>query len=178
MVRYDVQMRAATMTPAYTGTQTAVRTWVTSAVVSAIPSRSAAMLIVLAIPSRAHANHVTQSGYRRRMTPASPSPVTRPSRAHISWIAAIKGNEKNAVHSVAYPKLAPATEYVEIPDGSSSAAPVIKPGPRLAKNRRNGWRCAGSPTFGRWSFGRRVVARTGAGLSTGSIGHKSVCGVG
>src|SRR5215831_2268048 len=29
-------------------------------------------------------------------------------------------------------------EYVEIPEGSSSAAPVIKPGPRSAKNCRAG----------------------------------------
>jgi hypothetical protein len=39
----------------------------------------------------------------------------------------MSGNVSNAVHSVAYPKDAPATEYVEMPDGSSSAAPVTSP---------------------------------------------------
>jgi hypothetical protein len=34
-----------------------------------------------------------------------------------------------AVHKVASPKAAPACEYVAIPDGSSSLAPVTKPGP-------------------------------------------------
>jgi hypothetical protein len=36
------------------------------------------------------------------------------------------------------PVLAPATEYVEMPEGSSSAAPVIKPGPSTEKNLRRG----------------------------------------
>src|SRR6266852_689077 len=57
-----------------------------------------------------------------------------PSRAHINWTAAIRGNVSSAIHSVPYPYAAPATEYVEIPEGSSSAAPVISPGPRTAKD--------------------------------------------
>jgi hypothetical protein len=40
----------------------------------------------------------------------------------------------SAVQSRPYPKLAPVIEYVEIPDGSSSAQPVISPGPKSAKN--------------------------------------------
>src|SRR5881409_1958848 len=48
----------------------------------------------------------------------------------------MSGNENSAVQSWAYPKAAPVTEYVEMPEGSSSAAPVIKPGPRSAKNPR------------------------------------------
>ena len=45
----------------------------------------------------------------------------------------IRGNVSNAIHKDAYPYAAPATEYVEIPDGSSSAAPVMTPGPKIAK---------------------------------------------
>ena len=41
----------------------------------------------------------------------------------------ISGSVRTAVHSVAYPSAAPACEYVPIPDGSSSDAPVISPGP-------------------------------------------------
>ena len=41
----------------------------------------------------------------------------------------------SASHSIE-PVLAPATEYVEMPDGSSSAAPVIKPGPSTEEERR------------------------------------------
>jgi hypothetical protein len=55
----------------------------------------------------------------------------------MNWTAAIKGNEKSAVHRGRYPNNAPATEYVEMPDGSSSAAPVTRPGPRSEKKRRN-----------------------------------------
>src|SRR6266852_9191162 len=57
-----------------------------------------------------------------------------PSRANINWTAAIRGNVSSAIHSVPYPYAAPATEYVEIPEGSSSAAPVISPGPKTAKD--------------------------------------------
>src|SRR5438445_9784418 len=59
-----------------------------------------------------------------------------PRREHMSWTATMSGNENSAVQSWAYPKAAPVTEYVEMPEGSSSAAPVIKPGPRSAKNPR------------------------------------------
>jgi len=45
--------------------------------------------------------------------------------------------EKSAVLKGASPNCAPVTEYVEMPEGSSSAAPVIRPGPRLAKNCRS-----------------------------------------
>src|SRR5580765_4182930 len=71
------------------------------------------------------------------MTPARPRPVTSPRRAHINWTAVINGNENSAVQSGAYPKAAPTTEYVEIPDGSSSAAPVIRPGPSAERYPRN-----------------------------------------
>jgi hypothetical protein len=51
---------------------------------------------------------------------------------------AIIGVVSRASHSIENPVLAPATEYVEMPEGSSSAAPVIKPGPRTEKNFRRG----------------------------------------
>src|SRR4029077_14304827 len=49
----------------------------------------------------------------------------------------MSGNEKSAVQRGRYPNVAPATEYVEMPEGSSSAAPVIRPGPRFEKKRWN-----------------------------------------
>jgi len=47
----------------------------------------------------------------------------------------MNGQVMSAVHIIAVPICAPAMEYVAMPDGSSSAAPVINPGPRTAKNR-------------------------------------------
>src|SRR5882672_2923331 len=99
-----------------------------------MPPRSAPILTTLATTRRPHAPHRTHLGYRSRTTPANPRPVTIPSRAHIICTALIRGNENSAVQRGAYPNAAPVTEYVEIPDGSSSAAPVIRPGPRLEKN--------------------------------------------
>src|SRR5690348_14654918 len=52
-------------------------------------------------------------------------------------MAAINGSVKMAVHSVANPSEAPAMAYVAMPDGSSSEAPVIKPGPKTLINLRN-----------------------------------------
>jgi len=48
--------------------------------------------------SREHALHSTHRGYWRRITPASPSPATMPSRAHIICTATMSGNENSAVH--------------------------------------------------------------------------------
>ena len=64
----------------------------------------------------------------------SPLDVTAPILAHISCIDAINGNVMRDVQSVVNPNLAPAWEYVAIPDGSSSLAPVISPGPSDEKN--------------------------------------------
>src|SRR5205823_6289634 len=47
------------------------------------------------------------------------------------------GHTNRAVQRSVVPCWAPAIEYVAIPDGSSSAAPVITPGPSADKNRRN-----------------------------------------
>jgi len=59
-------------------------------------------------------------------------------RAHIPCITAIIGVEMRTNHSIEYPVVAPATEYVDIPEGSSSDAPAISPGPSARKNRAIG----------------------------------------
>src|SRR5258706_15827142 len=59
-----------------------------------------------------------------------------PIRAHIICTAAMRGHVTNAVQSMVVPSCAPAIEYVAIPEGSSSAAPVMRPGPRTDVNRR------------------------------------------
>jgi hypothetical protein len=51
-------------------------------------------------------------------------------RAEISWIAAMRGYVRSIVQPMPKPSCAPAWLYVPIPDGSSSEAPVIRPGPR------------------------------------------------
>jgi hypothetical protein len=43
----------------------------------------------------------------------------------------MRGNVIIAIQRVAKPKPAPAWEYVAIPEGSSSLAPVITPGPSM-----------------------------------------------
>src|SRR5437660_12865485 len=63
-------------------------------------------------------------------------PLTMPMRAQTSCIATISGNVSTAVHKDAYPNDAPATAYVAIPLGSSSDAPVTRPGPSFFKNAR------------------------------------------
>jgi len=62
-------------------------------------------------------------------------PVTMPMRAHMNCTQAMNGQVMNAVHSIAVPICAPAMELVAMPDGSSSAAPVINPGPSTEKKR-------------------------------------------
>lgn len=73
-------------------------------------------------------------GISLRSAAARPEPVTIPMRAHIIWTGAISGHVSAAVHSIDIPSCAPAREYVAMPEGSSSAAPVITPGP-IAKIR-------------------------------------------
>ena len=69
------------------------------------------------------------------MPPAKPLPVTKPMRPHISCTAAMKGKEKGAVQSCWRPKAAPVCAYVPMPEGSSSEAPVMNPGPKLLSIR-------------------------------------------
>jgi hypothetical protein len=49
----------------------------------------------------------------------------------------MSGKVISAVQRVDIPYAAPACEYVAIPDGSSSLAPVIRPGPRIFQNFNN-----------------------------------------
>jgi hypothetical protein len=48
---------------------------------------------------------------------------------------AIRGNATIEVQRVERPYIAPACEYVAMPDGSSSLAPVTRPGPSTFQNR-------------------------------------------
>src|SRR5205085_4652073 len=61
-----------------------------------------------------------------------------PILAQMNWTAAIRGKVKSAIQSVEKPNDAPAIEYVPMPEGSSSEAPVMSPGPRRARKRLNG----------------------------------------
>ena len=87
------------------------------------------MLMVFATSRATMKTRTSQIGKRCVRFPASPMPVTLPMRAHIICTAAISGQVSSAVQRSLVPSCAPATEYVAIPDGSSSAAPVITPGP-------------------------------------------------
>src|SRR5947209_5580529 len=71
------------------------------------------------------------------MTPANPLPVTAPIRPQASCTASSNGTWYSAVHNWPNPNCAPVCEYVAIPDGSSSAAPVITPGPSIRRNLTN-----------------------------------------
>src|SRR6266404_6177921 len=50
----------------------------------------------------------------------------------------MSGKENRVIHSMSKPNCAPTCEYVATPLGSSSAAPVIRPGPRRV-NRFSDW---------------------------------------
>src|SRR5437867_12968720 len=87
--------------------------------------------------------------------------------AQTSWIAAINGRVTTAVHSIPVPNAAPATAYVVTPLGSSSAAPVTRPGPSVRKYRTSGlWLCLSGSAFafiehqrGGAAHGEALVAR-------------------
>src|SRR5437016_10321170 len=74
------------------------------------------------------------------MTLASPIPLTIPILAHMNSTAVIIGKVASAVQRIENPSDAPATAYVPMPEGSSSDAPVIRPGPRIFRNRLRGFR--------------------------------------
>src|SRR3989442_560841 len=86
-------------------------------------------------------------------------------RAQMSWISAISGRLTTAVHSIPVPKAAPATAYVVTPLGSSSDAPVTRPGPSVRKYRTSGlWLCLASVSLiedegGGAADGEPLVAR-------------------
>src|SRR6478672_9275051 len=85
-----------------------------------------------------------------------PWPVTRPIRALTTWMPTISGVVRNTLHSIARPNCAPACEYVAMPLGSSSAAPVIRPGPRRSRNLRVRW-LMDAPTLNDADRGRRSI---------------------
>src|ERR1700682_902961 len=137
-----------------------------------MPERSDPMLIVFAMKRAPHTARRTGRGNFLRSAPIRPRPVTMPIRAHIVWTAAISGQVTRAVHRSLVPNCAPATEYVAIPDGSSSAAPVITPGPSARQNlrrARNGYvpretiECC-RERLGSWSGGLPRRGRCGSVL--------------
>src|ERR1700690_1305230 len=78
------------------------------------------------------------------------------------WTAVIIGSIATVVQSVAKPYWAPACAYVPMPDGSSSDAPVIRPGPRTLNARFSGFFSArSSAAFG--STGRPGSTRGSSG---------------
>ena len=77
---------------------------------SAMPERSAPMLIVFAMKRAKVATAISGLGNLRRNVPASPRPVTIPMRAHMNWTHAMSGQVTSAVQSSAVPCCAPATE--------------------------------------------------------------------
>ena len=94
---------------------------------------SAPMFIVFAIRRRIVSGKIIFFEYFCLITADNPLPVTRPTLAHISWIAVIIGYRNNTNQAIPNPNCAPACEYVAIPDGSASDAPVIIPGPNLLR---------------------------------------------
>src|ERR1043165_4427945 len=88
------------------------------------------------------------------MTWNNPLPETCTSFADRYTTAHIIGNVTGAVQRNAGPIAAPALAYVPIADGSSSAAPVIKPRPSVRNTRppRDGEGC-GAAGFSRSSDG-------------------------
>ena len=69
------------------------------ALLSAMPARSAPILITLATTSRLQAPHKTQRGKLVRIAAANPRPLTMPSLADIVCAAIISGMENSADHS-------------------------------------------------------------------------------
>ena len=68
------------------------------------------MLMVLAASSATMARINTGRGNLWRNAPPRPRPLAMPMRAHIICTAAINGQVRSAVHNMALPRCAPATE--------------------------------------------------------------------
>ena len=98
-----------------------------------IAPRSAPILMVLAIIRRLDMGYTILAEYFFFIKAANPFPLKRPIRAHISCMTIIVGNRNRVIHNIPRPNFAPAWVYVAMPDGSSSAAPVITPGPKALK---------------------------------------------
>jgi hypothetical protein len=67
----------------------------------------------------------------------SPVPVARAVRSHISCTAAMRGYVRRAAQRNDRPYFDPAWAYVAIPEGSSSEAPVMSPGPIARRYSRS-----------------------------------------
>ena len=115
---------------------------------AAIAPRSAPTLIVLATTSARTPMDTTGVGKRRCRLAPSPALVCRPIRAHISWTAVMSGKVNSAVQSRPKPNWLPTWEYVPMPDGSSSLAPVMNPGPRSRRMPSGPRRTTSSIDFG------------------------------
>jgi len=104
---------------------------------AAIPTQVA----VACDPSAKIPRWVPEAGSLWRSARRLPEPgrreVTRPIHALISWIAAISGKVRSIVHRIVNPNWAPTWEYVVMPLGSSSEAPVTMPGPSFARPRNS-----------------------------------------
>src|SRR5919197_4295931 len=105
----------------------------TSLIDAAMAPISAPMFIVFAIRRRIVIGKTIFLEYFCFIIPPNPLPVTRPILAHISCTAVIIGYRTNTNQAIPNPNCAPACEYVAIPDGSASDAPVIIPGPNLLR---------------------------------------------
>lgn len=95
---------------------------------------SAPIFMIFAIKRRKTIGKTTFFEYFFFMIAANPLPFSRPNLADISWTTSIRGRVNNTVHNKPNPNFAPAWEKVPMLAGSSSDAPVIKPGPRNFKN--------------------------------------------
>jgi len=93
-----------------TTTHTWELTCVTSSAASAMPARSAPMLIVFAMSSATHAPSRSGLGNFSLSAAMRPLPVTMPMRAHIVCTDAMRGHKKTAIQSSPVPSCAPATE--------------------------------------------------------------------
>src|ERR1043165_705109 len=102
-----------------------------------MPARSAPMLMVLARKSASAASRSTGRGSFIANAPTRPRPVCMPTRAHIICTACMSGQLTHENHSSELPSRAPAMEKVTMPEGSSSAAPEMMPGPRRGRWRTN-----------------------------------------
>ncbi len=83
---------------------------------------------------------ITGRANRSLIRATSPWPLARLSRAAVSCTADASGRQRGAIHTRSKRNLAPTCEYVPMPAGSSSAAPVMKPGPvRLKYPNPRSW---------------------------------------
>ena len=100
------------------------------------PANSATVFPRFASTSATRRKKVGRTPNFSRMRSASVFPVTTPIRATISWTTISATVIGTSVHRSAYPKCAPAIEYVAIPPASLSTDAVMIPGPRTDRNSR------------------------------------------